>query len=206
MPAARNPLIFAAVALALASAVAAAPALRATRAARKPTTPKQPPAKPVAGSPEGASAREVEPMTLDEARMTVEMLDDAYQTVLQEVHHTYPTKPGRPVAATVVRDLQKTMTDKGWPKSHFLAVNAIIMNPDHKARDEFEVRAVKAIGRGDQRYESVENGQLRVATAVSLGGDCFSCHWTPPGRSSRAAISFAIPLKATAEGTAASRP
>src|SRR6185503_5597758 len=63
-------------------------------------------------------------MTLPQARVTVRMLDDAYQTVLQEVHRTYATQPGRPVAATVVRDVQKRMGEKQWPQSRFLAVNA----------------------------------------------------------------------------------
>ena len=127
--------------------------------------------------------------------MAVAMLDDAYNLVLEEVHHTYPTKPGRPVAATIVRDLQKKMTDLGWPSSRFLAVNAIVMNPDHVARDEFERQTVRAFTDGGDRRETIENGTLRVATPVSLGGSCFSCHWADKGRASRAAISWKIPLR-----------
>ena len=40
------------------------------------------------------------------------MLDDAYQLILEEVHHTYGTAPGRPVAATVVREVQRIMGER----------------------------------------------------------------------------------------------
>ena len=142
-----------------------------------------------------APAPPTRPMTDEEAHTAVALLDDAYQTILHEVHRTYPTRPGRPVAATIVRDLQKVMTAKGWPASHFLAVNAIIMNPDHRAHDAFERNAVNVLAKSDGPLEKVSNGTLRVATVVPLGGDCFSCHWADSGISSRAAISWTIPLK-----------
>jgi hypothetical protein len=87
------------------------------------------------------------------------------------------------------------MGEKGWPQSRFLAVNAIIMNPDHRARDRFEEEAVEALKRGQDRYEKVEGNRFRAATVVSLSGGCFSCHWAPAGQSSRAAISWSIPLR-----------
>ena len=172
------------------SAVSAAPIRHAPKPRSVPAARKKP-----APAPNRPAAPVTNPMTLEEARMAVAMLDDAYNLVLEEVHHTYPTKPGRPVAATIVRDLQKKMTDLGWPSSRFLAVNAIVMNPDHVARDEFERQTVRAFTDGGDRRETIENGTLRVATPVSLGGSCFSCHWADKGRASRAAISWKIPLR-----------
>ena len=150
--------------------------------------------KPAAKPPAVATPRMAK-MTADEARMTIELLDDAYQLLLDEVHHTYPTQPGRPVAASIMRDLQKRMGELGWPKSRFLAVNAIVMNPDHRAQDAFEEKVVLALRRGDQRVEQLEPGRLRVATPISLGGSCFSCHWTASGQASRAAIVWNVPVK-----------
>lgn len=133
-------------------------------------------------------------MTVEEARTTVRLMDDAYQTILRQVHESYPTQPGRPVAASLVKDLQKEMSDRGWTNSRFLAVNAIVMNPDHRARDPFEQKAVEALARGEERYESLEGGNLRVATVVPLGFGCGSCHWVPPGKTAVAAISWKIPV------------
>lgn len=137
------------------------------------------------------------PMSPEEARRTVAMLDDAYQITLHAVHDWYPTRTGQPVvAATVVRKLQERMAELGWPRSHFLAVNALVMNPDHRPRDSFEKDAITALRSGDERYEKVVGSNLRVATALPLGGGCFSCHWSDAKIGSRAAISFEIPLQA----------
>jgi uncharacterized protein DUF3365 len=134
-------------------------------------------------------------MTLEEAETTARMLDDAYQLILEELHETYPTQPNRPVAASVVRQIQERMAEKGWPRSHFLAVNALIMNPAHKARDPFEQGAVRALRGAEERVETVEDGKLRVVTLVPMRGDCGSCHWTSNGQPNRAGLSVTIPFK-----------
>jgi hypothetical protein len=134
-------------------------------------------------------------MTPQEARTAVAMLDDAYRLILEETHATYHTRPNQPVAAAVVRKLQERMNELGWPKARFLAVNAVVMHPDHVPRDDFERRAVQTLRGSDERVEQVVDGQLRVATVVSTGGSCFSCHWTPPGKASKAAITWTVPLQ-----------
>jgi hypothetical protein len=134
-------------------------------------------------------------MTLDEARTAVAMLGDAYDLLLDETHEVYHTRPSVPVAATVIRKLQARMTELGWPRSRFLAVNAVVMHPDHVPHDEFEKRTVQAIRRGDERFEQVTSSQLRVSTVVPLGGSCSSCHWTPSGQSAKAATTWTIPLR-----------
>jgi hypothetical protein len=134
-------------------------------------------------------------MTPPEARTAVAMLDDAYHLILEETHAAYHTQPTRPVAASVVRKLQARMAELGWPRARFLAVNAVVMHPDHLPRDDFERRAVQTLRGNDERVEQVVDGQLRVATVVSTGGSCFSCHWTSPGKASKAAITFAVPLR-----------
>ena len=134
-------------------------------------------------------------MTPEEARRSAAMLDDAYQEFLQTIHAWYPTKTGQPkVAASTVIELQKIMAEKGWPQSKFLAVNAIVMNPNHLPEDKFDKDAIAAIKSGKDRYEKVVDGRLRIATVVPTGGGCFSCHWTDSKVGSRAALSFSIPL------------
>lgn len=166
----------------------------AALAAPRPLAPRRAPAR----QPSPAAPKGVQPalMTAEEARLAVTMLDDAYQAILHSVHETYPTKPGRPVAATIVRDLQKRMAEKGWPRSHFLSVSGVLMNPDHRAQTAFEQEAVRTLRLSAQRrVERLEDGRLQIATDFALHGDCFSCHWSDPGTPSQAAISWTIPVR-----------
>ena len=149
-----------------------------------------------AGVAVSAPVRPVAPpatMTREEALTAVAILDDAYSIILHEVHETYHHSPKTPVAASVVRNLQRTMTAKGWPASRFLAVNAIAMRPDHLPRDEWERKAVAKLKSGrDQRLETQEPGVLRVATTMSLRGGCGSCHWSKDSMGARAAIAWKV--------------
>jgi hypothetical protein len=171
-----------------AGALVASAAPRAAAPARKPR-----PARKVAAP---ATTRS---MTPEQARTAVRMLGDAYDLILDETHATYHTKPSVPVAATVVRKLQAKMNALGWPRARFLAVNAVVMHPDHVPRDDFERLTVQTLRRGEDRVEQVVDGQLRVSTVVPLGGGCSSCHWTPSGQSSKAAITWSVPLRQARE-------
>jgi hypothetical protein len=125
------------------------------------------------------------------------MLDDAYQLILERTHAVYHTKPNEPVAAAMVRKLQARMNELGWPRARFVAVNALAMHPDHEPRDDFERQTVRALRSGDERVEQVVGGDLRVSTVVPLTGGCASCHWVPAGQESKAALTFAVPLRQT---------
>ncbi|HTE18064.1 MAG TPA: DUF3365 domain-containing protein [Armatimonadota bacterium] len=182
-------------AAALALALAATTSVAAARPSRPSARPRVSPSatKP---APAATTAPKMQPMPLDQARMTAAMLDDVYQITLTQIHRTYPTRSGQTVvAANVMRRLQGLLGEKGWPSSRFLGVNALLMNPDHRARDAFERRVVAEMKRGANRVEAVEKGQLRVATSVPLNGGCFSCHWSTDSRDTKAAITFSIPLK-----------
>lgn len=170
--------------LAVSAAPRKVPSKRSARPLRK-TVPARP----------AAANTATRAMTLAEARTAVAMLDDAYDLILEETHAIYHTRPSTPVAATVVRKLQARMTELGWPRSRFLAVNAVVMHPDHVPRDAFEKQSVDALRRGDERTEQVSEGKLRVTTVVPLGGGCGSCHWANTGQSPKAATTYTIPLK-----------
>ncbi|HEU4752597.1 MAG TPA: DUF3365 domain-containing protein [Armatimonadota bacterium] len=179
----------------------AAPRSRTRPAPRKAAPVKPAPAKPAAvkgvtGIPAVSGETPTRPMTLEEARTTVTLLDDAYNLLLQEVHAWYPNRTGQPiVAATTVRKIQEQMVRKGWPRSHFLAVNTLLMNPDHQAREAFDKAAVRKIAAGEARYEQIEGDRVRIATEVPLTGGCTSCHWSSGTRDGKAAITWSIPLK-----------
>lgn len=139
--------------------------------------------------------------TEEVARLQAAMLSDLYQELLRETHKLYPTRPGRPVAATVVRQVQERMRRAGHPESRFLAVNAVLMNPDHRARDSFEREAARRLASGEESVELVEQGEgrgaaryYRAAMVVPLGSGCGSCHWSQGGLGARAAIAWNVKL------------
>ena len=166
--------------LAVCTAVAGAPKTTAKK------SPRQKPAK------QAVQARAYTP---EEAKRAVALLDDAYNLILHETHETYPTKPGRPVAASLVRELQETMTAKGWPASRFLAVNAILMNPKHRPKDDWERQAVAEMKSGKTVVEHEKPGEYRATTMVSLRGGCTSCHWSQDSLAARAAITWKVPTR-----------
>lgn len=169
----------------------------AVSAAPRPAASRRKPVAPTKKKPAQQAATATRPMTPEEARTAVAMLGDAYDLILEEAHSIYHTRPNVPVAATVVRKVQAHMAKQGWPKARFLAVNAIVMHPDHVAKDDFERETVQTLKRSNERIEQVVEGNLRVATVVPLGGGCSSCHWTGSGTSAKAATTWSVPLRKT---------
>jgi hypothetical protein len=179
------PVALAFAGLLTASVVAAAPRPKPRRTTAK---------KPAAAKAPGKAAGATRAMALNEARMAVTMLDDAYNELLLSIHHYYPD-PKLEAAATTVKRIKGEMNKKGWPNAQFLSVNAMVMNPDHVPKEAFDVAATRKVRSGERRVERVAKGQLRVVTEVPLEGGCFSCHWTPGRNSGKAAISWTVPLR-----------
>jgi len=137
-----------------------------------------------------------ERMTVKEARRSIAVLNAVYQSTLRQVHRRFPVGTGQPVvAALVLRDVQRELGAGAAPASRFLAVKTKAMNPDHEPRDVFERRAAEELARGARWVERIEEGRLRAATPVPLGGGCFPCHSTPAGGVALAAISWSVPIK-----------
>lgn len=138
---------------------------------------------------------EPERMSLKEARRTIALLDRAYQSTLRQVHRRFPVGAGQPVVAAVtVRDIQREVSSNASLSSRFLAVGTKAMNPEHEPKDAFEREAAGELKRGARWVEAVEDGRLRVATLVPLGGGCYPCHSTPGGGTTQAAISWSVPV------------
>lgn len=116
-------------------------------------------------------------MPLDQARRTVDMLNDLYVNSVVLTHNTYVKDRGNVAAAVVARQVFKAMADKGWPQTRWLNTTGRPFNPDSNPKDAFERDAVAALKKGQARFERVENGQLRVATLVPLvDKSCATCH------------------------------
>lgn len=155
-----------------------------------------PPAPPVKAYPAPPLPEEPERMSLEEARRTIVLLDRTYQSALRQIHRRFPVGNGQPVVAAVaVRDVQREVSTSTALSSHFLAVGTKAMNPDHEPKDAFERQAVDELKRGARWVEAQDDGRLRVATIVPLGGGCFPCHSTPGGGTVQAAISWSVPVQ-----------
>jgi len=116
-------------------------------------------------------------MPLDQARQTVDLLNDVYVNSVVLTHSTYVKDRGTPAAAVVARRLFKTMAEKGWPETRWLSTTGRPFNPDANPRDAFEREAVAALKQGKARVERVEDSKLRVATLVPMvDKSCGMCH------------------------------
>jgi hypothetical protein len=156
------------------------------------------PAPPVKAYPSPPVLDEPERMSVKEARRAIVLLDRTYQSALRQIHRRFPVGNGQPVVAAVaVRDIQREVSSSAGVSSRFLAVGTKAMNPDHEPKDAFEREAVQELKRGSRWVEAQEDGRLRVATGVPLGGGCFPCHSTPAGNPVQAAISWSVPVLLT---------
>jgi hypothetical protein len=116
-------------------------------------------------------------MSLEQARQTVDMLNDLYVNAVVLTHSTYVKDRGTPAAAVVARQVFKAMADKGWPQTRWLNTTGRPFNPDSNPQDQFEKDAAAALKKGQARFERVENGQLRAATLIPLvDKSCQMCH------------------------------
>ena len=116
-------------------------------------------------------------LPLEQARRTVDMLNDLYVNSVVLTHNTYVKGRGSVAAAVVARQVFKAMGEKGWPQTRWLATTGRPFNPDANPKDQFERDAIQALKKGQAKFEPVKTGTLRVATLVPLvDKTCQSCH------------------------------
>jgi hypothetical protein len=130
--------------------------------------------------------------------MAVRMEADFYRETLLLVHLTY-VRDNKPPAATVIREQFVDMTNRGWPKAHWLSVNGNPLNPANRPQDEFERDAARGIRRGEELVEKVEalpNGssRYRAVASVPFTGPCLKCHWGDKESDYFGGITFSVPL------------
>lgn len=133
----------------------------------------------LAGSSRAEDAKPVPPvkMSLPQARQTVAMLNDIYVNSVVLTHGTYVKDKGITPAAVVARQVFTAVKQKGWPETHWLSTTGRPFNPANNPRDAFERDAVAALKKGQDRFEKVEVGKLRVATLVPIvDKSCLMCH------------------------------
>lgn len=146
----------------------------------------------------GAGTPEIARPTRKEARRQAETLHRALHATLQIVHHRYYREDeGLPIPAAVMKDVFAELEKEQQIKLRWLVVEGQAMNTDHKAKDDFEVAAVKALKSGQQEYDEVQDGVYRRAGAITLSNHCLKCH-VPDRKNTNdrtAGLIIAIPIQ-----------
>ncbi|MEZ5304694.1 MAG: DUF3365 domain-containing protein [Verrucomicrobiales bacterium] len=145
-----------------------------------------------------AEAKASLPATPEEARARAKLLYEMANGALQVMHRDFfgddedlnlPSQSLEDVFAEIART---------WGvELHWLAVNAKVMDVDHKARDAHEESAVKALGAGEQSVESIGKDRYQFTGRIRLHNQCLKCH--VPNRTSleerAAGLTITIPLR-----------
>ena len=117
------------------------------------------------------------PATVAEARSRARLLHEMIHGTLQVVHRDFFEEDGSsPIPSSSISDVFTEMARSYDVKMRWLIVQTDVMNVDHRPQDEFEVKAVKQLGKGKPQYELVEDGRYRYAGAIRLASQCLKCH------------------------------
>jgi len=139
-------------------------------------------------------------ITVAEARIRSQILETTYLSMLQNIHRNYFRDNERlPVPSRVLEDVFFAVDRKHGTKSRWIAVNTPPMNLEHKPKEGFETRAVKALTANQSRFEEVRKDVFYSARAVTLFASCQRCHLNALARENGgrrvAGLVIQIPLK-----------
>ena len=138
-------------------------------------------------------------VSVEEARGRARLLHEVIRGALQVMHRDFfdPDDKDR-IPSSSLEDMFDGVKEAHGVELRWLGVNAKVMDIDHKARDEFEKKAVAALDGGEWEYESVEGERFRFAGAIRLHNACLKCH--VPFRKSletrKAGLVINIPIQA----------
>lgn len=134
--------------------------------------------KPAASDPANS------PLTVEQARREVRLLDDLYKTAIVYMNEVYVEDANSVAAGETARDMFAAMREKGWHDARLVDATGEPVNAENAPRDAFEKAALAKIAKGQAYYDQVvtEGGHryLRAATLVpAVNEKCIICH---PGK------------------------
>jgi len=148
-----------------------------------------------------ADKREVERLTVAEARRQAKVLHEVYVATLHTVHRTYFDEDSRDtIPARAMENVFRDVDRETGGETRWIAVNTPAMNIDHKPKAGFEKDAVRQLAKGEREFERIKDGVYQRAGAVSLFAGCTKCHLSGirPQQNVRsvAGLVISIPVKA----------
>jgi hypothetical protein len=116
-------------------------------------------------------------LSLEEARRTVRLMDDIYQSGVMTTHSMYVRERGDAAAVTWGRQVMGQMNAKGWPEGRIFGATDRPLNPESRFKDTFEQEAAAAFRAGKTTFEKVEGSTLRYASEIrAVDKSCIMCH------------------------------
>lgn len=115
-------------------------------------------------------------VTVAEARARAKLTHLIYAATLDSMHHHFFQRDRAVLPARAMEDVFAEVDRQSKIQAKWISVNTKAMSIDHEPKNDFEVRAAKAIAAGKGEFELVEDGVYRRAAAIPLGGGCISCH------------------------------
>lgn len=149
-------------------------------------------------SSDTAESTVIEPVSPLEARGRARLLHEVVRGALQVMHRDFFDPDDRDrIPSSSLEDIFEGVADSFGVELRWLGVNAKVMDVDHKAKDEFEKRAVAALAKGKREFESIEENTFRFVGAIRLHNACLKCH--VPFRNSLetriAGLAISIPIR-----------
>ena len=129
-------------------------------------------------SSSGPSASAIEPpQSVSEARSRAMLLHEMIRGTLQVVHRDFFDEDNaHAIPSASMEDVFHEL-ERGYDvELKWLTVNTDIVNVDHQAEDEFELRAVKKLASGSPFIEASGANRYRFAGPIRLRSQCLKCH------------------------------
>lgn len=127
--------------------------------------------------PADASAADLRPTTLNEARGRARLLHEVLRGSLQVMHRDFFDEENPPaIPSASLEDVFAELQRSHQVRVKWLTVETDVLNVDHKPQDAFETAAARALREGKTVYESSENGEYRFAGRIHLASQCLKCH------------------------------
>lgn len=162
------------------------------RSVAEETAPASPPA-------ETKQPEEEKPLKVDEARRQAKLAHQIYGATLEVMHERYFHDDRAMVPARALEDVFQTIDKQSKIQARWISVNTKPMSINHTPKSEFEKRAAKEIGDGQESVELIADGYYHRASAIPLSAGCVSCHngfFTASPKTPRfAALVIRMPVK-----------
>lgn len=124
-----------------------------------------------------ASAADLRPTTLNEARGRARLLHEVLRGSLQVMHRDFFDEENPPaIPSASLEDVFVELQQSHQVRVKWLTVETDVLNVDHKPQDAFETAAARALAKGQDVYEASENGEFRFAGRIRLSSQCLKCH------------------------------